>query len=212
LLGPRSQKCEVIEDAQPHHRESIDRELVAQLGGLYPLALGLTRSMHDAEDLVQETAARALARIDQFQPGTNLRAWLQTIERSLFVSAYRRDRRAPTMQSLDEMEEGMLSDPRGRRTSPSAEHELLSQWVSEDIVAVLEALPEAYRVAVQLRDVEGLSYAEMAQAMGCALGTVMSRLHRGRALLRKALMEPDRDPDSPMSLPVHAVEQLMDAA
>jgi RNA polymerase sigma-70 factor, ECF subfamily len=208
----RAQEDEVMKDTRPWQHESFEREVAAQLDGLYPLALDLTRRVHDAEDLVQETVARALTRGDQFQPGTNLRAWLHTIERSLFVSAYRRERRAPPIQSLDEVEESMLSDPRGARSSPSAEQELLDRWVSEEIVATLQALPEHYRMAVLLSDVEGLSYAEMAQVMGCALGTVMSRLHRGRSLLRRTLGGPDDDPDAPVSLPAHAVEPLMAAA
>jgi len=210
--GFRSQEDEIMKETRPCRHESFEREVAAQLDALYPLALGLTRRVHDAEDLVQETVARALTRGDQFQPGTNLRAWLHTIERSLFVSAYRRERRAPPVQSLDEVEESALSDPRGTRTSPSAEQELLDQWVSEEIVAALQVLPEPYRMAVLLSDVGGLSYEQAAQAMGCALGTVMSRLHRGRSLLRRALGGPDDDADAPVSLPTHAVEPLMAAA
>jgi RNA polymerase sigma-70 factor (ECF subfamily) len=205
-------KLEVIEGASPRRQESFEQEVVSQLDGLYPLALGLTHGVHDAEDLVQETVARALARSTQFEPGTNLRAWLHTIERSLFISGYRRERRLPPMRSLDDVEESALSDPRGTRTSPSAEQELLSHWVSEEIVAALQALPEPYRAAVLLSDVQCLSYAEIAQTMGCALGTVMSRLHRGRSLLRRALGGPEDDPGAPVSLSIDAVEPLPAAA
>jgi RNA polymerase sigma-70 factor (ECF subfamily) len=201
-----------IEETRACRQESFEQEVAAQLDGLYPLALGLTRRVYDAEDLVQETAARALARSDQFEPGTNLRAWLHTIERSLFISGCRRERRVPPMRSLDHVEESALSDPRGTGISPSAEQELLRHWVSEDIVAALQALPEPYRAAVLLSDVEGLSYAEIAQAMGCALGTVMSRLHRGRSLLRRALGGPDDDPGAPATVSIDAIEALPAAA
>lgn len=205
---------ETVAEAAPPRHISFERDVVAQLDALYSLALHLTRREQDAEDLVQDTVARAFSRRHQFQPGTNLRAWLYTIERSLFVSAYRRERRAPLIRSLDEEEaaEHALYDGRGTRSSPSAEQELLHWWVSEEIVAALQALPEHYRVAVLLSDVAGLSYAEMAQTMDVAPGTVMSRLHRGRAGLRQALRGPDGDPDAPVFLSVDAVEPLMAAA
>jgi RNA polymerase sigma-70 factor (ECF subfamily) len=169
-------------------------EVMEHLEVLHRVALRLTRRPQDAEDLVQETAARALTRRAQYQPGTNLRAWLLTIERSLFVSAYRRARRGPVTQRLDEVAEESLYGWGARVTSPSAESALWQQWMDHDLVAALHALPEHYREAVMLSDVEGLSYAEMAQRMGCPLGTVMSRLHRGRMLLRRALTDGGRAP------------------
>ena len=135
---------------------------------------------------------RALTYRHQFRRDSNLRAWLITIMRSLFVSAYRRKRRAPQVQSLSESEgEETLYGPGGTRGSPSAEHMMLHTWLDQELLTALASLPEHFRRAVELCDVDGLTYQETAQVMGCALGTVMSRLHRGRALLRKALTGSD---------------------
>jgi RNA polymerase sigma-70 factor (ECF subfamily) len=182
-------------DPRLHGYDTFVDEVMEHLEVLHRMALRLTRRPQDAEDLVQETATRALARRAQYQPGTNLRAWLLTIERSLFVDAYRRARRGPVTQRLDEVAEESLYGRGARVASPSAESALWQEWMDQDLVAALHALPEHYREAVLLSDVEGLSYAEMAQRMRCPLGTVMSRLHRGRRLLRQALTHRDRAPE-----------------
>jgi RNA polymerase sigma-70 factor (ECF subfamily) len=181
-------------------------EVVDHHDVLSRVARRLTRQAQDAEDLVQETIARALSRRAQYQPGTNLRAWLLKIERSLFVSAYRHARRGPMTASIDEVEEGVLYSRGGLVPSPSAESTLLQDWVDHDLVAAVKALPEHYRVAVLLSDVEGLSYAEILQRMGWPLGTLTSRLHRGRALLRRALMDrsAERAPGAPPAQPLQA--------
>ncbi len=167
---------------------SFEDGLLAELAVLHHMALRLTRQAQDAEDLVQETVARALAHRAQFQPGSSLRAWLITIERSLFISAYRRRRRAPMLQSLDILEEeGTLYAADGARAAASAEQVFLHGRMDESLVAALAALPEHYRLPVLLCDVQGLSYAEAARVLQCVLGTVMSRLHRGRARLRASL-------------------------
>ncbi len=181
-------------EMQLYGRDAFGAEVVDHLDVLYRVALRLTRRPQDAEDLAQETAARALTRRAQFQPGTNLRAWLLTIERSLFVSAYRHARCGPLIQSLEEVEEGNLYGRGARAASPSAENALLQDWVDHDLVEAVQALPEPYRVAVVLSDVEGLSYAEMARRMNCPPGTAMSRLHRGRTLLRQALVVSSKPP------------------
>ena len=199
-------------DTRLHGYDTFVDEVVDHLDVLSRVARRLTRQTQDAEDLVQETIARALARRAQFHPGTNLRAWLLTIERSLFVDAYRRARRGPLTQSLDEVEEGSLYSRGALAPSLSAESALLQDWMDPDLVAAINTLPEHYREAVVLSDVEGLSYAEMAQRMGCPLGTVMSRLHRGRRLLRRALADAGRDPQAPVALPTHPVQPLCAAA
>ena len=180
-------------DTRLHGHDTFVDEVMDHLEVLHRVALRLTRQPQDAEDLVQETATRALMRRAQFHPGTNLRAWLLTIERSLFVSAYRHARRGPPTQSLDEMAEDRLFGRDALGASPSAESALWQEWMDHDLVAALHALPEHYRETVLLSDVEELSYAEMAQRMRCPLGTVMSRLHRGRMLLRRALTHRGRD-------------------
>jgi RNA polymerase sigma-70 factor (ECF subfamily) len=193
-------------------RDTFTDELLEHLDVLQRVALRLTRRLQDAEDLVQETLARALARRAQYHPGTNLRAWLLTIERSLFVSSYRHARRGPTTQSIDEVEEGSLYARGGLVPSPSAESALLQDWMDPDLVAALKAMPQHYRVAVVLGDVVGLSYAEMAQRMDCPLGTVMSRLHRGRALLRQRLAHTGSVPEAPLTLPRAGAQPLLAAA
>jgi RNA polymerase sigma-70 factor (ECF subfamily) len=179
--------------------ESFEDGILDHLPVLHRVAVRLTRRQHDAEDLVQETVARALAHRAQFQHGTSLRAWLLSIERSIFLNAHRRMRSTPRLQSLDEVNESTLYGAGLMGSSPSAEHVLLHGWLDDVIVEALGTLPAPYRLAVELCDVQGLSYAEIAQQMGCALGTVMSRLHRGRALLRRALAEPSGEPPAPVT-------------
>src|SRR5438105_11166604 len=131
-------------DPRRHGHDTFVAEVMEHLEVLHRAALRLTRRPQDAEDLVQETATRALARRAQYQPGTNLRAWLLTIERSLFVDAYRRARRGPVTQRLDEVEESLYG--RGAWVaSPSAESALLQEWMDDDLMAALHALPEHFR-------------------------------------------------------------------
>lgn len=178
--------------------ESFEAGLVSQLPVLRRLALRLTGQVPDAEDLVQETVARALAHRAQFQPGSNLRAWLCTIQRSIFISAYRSRSRAPLLKSLEILEEeGALYHADGGRAEASAEHVVLRGQMDDTLVAALTNLPAHYRLPVLLCDVQGLSYAEAARVLRCALGTVMSRLHRGRARLRVALSARYGDPGMP---------------
>jgi RNA polymerase sigma-70 factor (ECF subfamily) len=172
----------------------------------------LTRRPYDAEDLVQETVARALAYRAQFHPGTNLRSWLLTIERSIFLNGCRSARHAPQLQSMDDLDENALYSTSGVSASPSAEYVLLHGQIDDKVVDTLRTLPEHYRRAVLLCDVQGLSYAEIAQQMGCALGTVMSRLHRGRTLLRQALTELHRQSSASVTLPTRTVQPVTDAA
>jgi RNA polymerase sigma-70 factor (ECF subfamily) len=179
---------------------SFEDGILALLPILYRVGYQLTHRHHDAEDLAQETVARALSRRAQFHPGTNLRAWLLTIERSIFLNCYRRVRNAPPVQSMDAADETTLYGTRGMRASSSAEHVLMHGRIDDEIVDALRTLPAHYRAAVLLFDVHGLSYAEIAQQTGCALGTVMSRLHRGRALLRRALAGPGSAANTPVVL------------
>jgi RNA polymerase sigma-70 factor (ECF subfamily) len=176
--------AEVIRHSPHRTDDGFAVELVGQIPALHRGALRLTRHDVDAQDLVQETVLRALERRTQFHPGTNLRAWLFTIQRSLFINAYRRRRQVAWLGSLEE-EESSLSE--AALTTRSAEETLLESWVDEDLRGALAALPEPYRAVVVLRDVAQWSYAEIAADLACPPGTVMSRLHRGRALLRQLL-------------------------
>jgi RNA polymerase sigma-70 factor (ECF subfamily) len=159
-------------------------DLVEQMPVLHRGALRLTRHEANAQDLVQDTLTRALERRAQFQPGTNLRAWLFTIERSLFINGYRRRRHVAWLGSLENEEQ---RDAESALARPSAEETMLEGWVDEDLCGALAALPEHYREVIVLRDVAQRSYAQIAAQLDCPPGTVMSRLHRGHALLRQLL-------------------------
>ena len=156
---------------------------------LYGVALRMTRNVSDAEDLVQETYTKALAAEDSFTPGTNLRAWLFRILRNTYISSYRKTQRSPSSTSADELSDGQLLDVAERtpRASLSAESQALESLGDDDIADALAALPDDFRTAVYLADVEGFSYQEIAEIMDSPVGTVMSRVHRGRKTLRGLL-------------------------
>jgi RNA polymerase sigma-70 factor, ECF subfamily len=157
--------------------ERFEAELLPQLRPLFGAAYRMTGNAHDAEDLVQETFLRAYRAIDRFQPGTSARAWLLTILQRARTDAFRRRKRRP--QTVELTEDGP------QPAVAPAQNALASGY--EDLERALSALPEAFRTAVVLRDLQELSYAEIAEALGVPVGTVMSRIHRGRALLREAL-------------------------
>ncbi|MGI9006178.1 MAG: sigma-70 family RNA polymerase sigma factor [Streptosporangiaceae bacterium] len=162
-------------------------EAVPYMSKLYPAALRLTRNRCDAEDLIQETFAKAYVKFHQYQPGTNLKAWLYTILVRTFYSACRRkDRRVGEVLSAEIFDVG---DSRDALTGPprSAEAEALDNLGGSGVMRALGELPEAFRQAIYLSDVEGYRYHEIAEIMGTPLGTVMSRIHRGRAMLRDKL-------------------------
>ena len=155
--------------------ERFETEALPHLRALYGTAYRMTRNAHDAEDLVQETFLRAYRGFDRFEAGTNIRAWLFTILHRARTDAFRRAGRSPrTVEMVDD------GPP-----VPAPQEALASG--AEDIERALLALPEVFRVAVVLRDVEDLSYDEIAGVLDIPIGTVMSRIHRGRALLRAAL-------------------------
>ena len=157
------------------------------LGQLYPAALRMTRNPTDAEDLVQETSAKAYAAFHQFRPGTNLKAWLHRILANTFINTYRKRRREPRQASSGDFQEWQLpADPLAAQAR-SAEAEALDRLADSEILRALRDLPEEFRVAVYLADIEGYAYKEIAEIMGTPIGTVMSRLHRGRGRLRDKL-------------------------
>ena len=155
--------------------ERFETEALPHLRALYGTAYRMTRNAHDAEDLVQETFLRAYRGFDRYEPGTNIRAWLFTILHRVRTDAFRRAGRSP--QTVEMVDDGPAV--------PAPQEALASG--AEDIERALAALPEVFRVAVVLRDVEDLSYDEIAGVLDVPIGTVMSRIHRGRALLRTAL-------------------------
>ncbi len=175
-------------------RERFEREALPLMPGLYSAALRLTRNAADAEDLLQETFLRAYRGFAGFQEGTNLKAWMYRILTNTFINVYRKRQREPLTVSDEDMDDWYLYDRLARRSvGPSAETEVLEAIPDEDVQVALEALPEGFRMAVLLADVEGFSYREIAEIMDVPIGTVMSRLHRGRRALEKALWEKARE-------------------
>ena len=170
--------------------DAFEREALSYIDALYRTALRMTRSEADAEDLVQETYVRALRFREQFTPGTNLKAWLFRILTNTFINAYRKKKRQPIEVLEDELPDWYLYDQLGGEGAvASAEATVLEAIPDEDVRAALDSLPEAFRMAVWLADVEGFSYKEIAEILGVPIGTVMSRLHRGRKALEKRLWE-----------------------
>src|SRR3954454_16825120 len=160
---------------------------------IYSAALRMTRNPADAEDLVQETYLKAYRAFDRFQQGTNLKACLLRILTITFINSYRAKKRRPEQTELDEVEDLYLYRRLGgleaAAASRSAEEEVLDLFTDDEVKAALESLPEQFRIAVLLADVEGFSYKEIADILDIPIGTVMSRLHRGRKALQKALFE-----------------------
>jgi len=168
--------------------ERFEAEVMPMLPSMYTAALRLTRNPTDAEDLVQETFLRAYRGFAGFEPGTNLRAWLYRILMNTFINAYRKKQREPQTISDDEVEDWYLySKMVEGGAEPSAEANVIDALPDEDVQEALQSLPEQFRTAVLLADVEGFSYKEIAEIMDVPIGTVMSRLHRGRKALEKRL-------------------------
>ena len=173
----------------PEHHLIYERELAGHERDLYPAALRMTRNPSDAEDLVQESMARAYAGLRHFTPGTNSRAWLFRILSNTFINGYRKRQREP-VQVLSAEFESLLSGTSGcvaagpSRSSQSAEDAVLGQFGNSDVREAIAELPECYRAAVYLADVEGYPYREVAELLEVPIGTVMSRLHRARSRLR----------------------------
>jgi len=163
------------------------------MGSLYSAALRMTRNPADAEDLVQETYLKAYRSFNTFQEGTNLKAWMYRILTNTFINNYRAKKRRPEESEVDDVEElylyrrlgGLEAAAAGR----SAEEEVLDRITDAEVKEALESLPEQFRMAVLLADVEGFSYKEIAAILDVPIGTVMSRLHRGRRGLQKRLFD-----------------------
>jgi RNA polymerase sigma-70 factor (ECF subfamily) len=185
------------EETEQQRRERFERDAMPLMPQLYSAALRLTRNPADAEDLVQEAYLRAYRGFAGFTPGTNLKAWLYRILTNTFINAYRKKQRQPVTVLEDEIPDWYLydhlaNDGTGGETA-SAEAQVLERMPDEDVQAALDALPEAFRMAVWLADVEGFAYKEIAEILDIPIGTVMSRLHRGRKSLEKMLWDKVRE-------------------
>lgn len=172
----------------------FERDALPYLDALYGAALRMTKNPESAEDLVQETFAKAFTSFHQFTEGTNLRAWLYRILTTTFINIYRKEKRQPLI-SDGEIEEWQIAEAATHTSDQgkSAEVEALEQLPDSDIKIALQELPEEFRLAVYFADVEGFSYKEVAEILGIPPGTVMSRLHRGRKLLRESLADYARE-------------------
>jgi RNA polymerase sigma-70 factor (ECF subfamily) len=174
---------------QEFARARFERDALPLVDKIYSAALRMTADRHDAEDLLQETYLKAFAAFDRFQDGTNIKAWLYRILTNAFINSYRKKQHAAVRSFGHEVDDWQLARLESHLPGglPSAEAVALDGLPDSDVKAALAALPDKYRVAVYLADVEGFTYKEIAAVMGTPVGTVMSRLHRGRCLLRGRL-------------------------
>jgi len=176
--------------------DPFERDALSYLDALYRTALRMTRSEEEAEDLVQETYIRAFRFQEQFEAGTNLKAWLFRILTNTFINQFRRRKSRPQTTELDDVDESALyrhmTGASAASTAAEPEAVVLDRVVDSEVTKALEELPEKFRTVVLL-DVEGFSYKEMAEMLHVPIGTVMSRLHRGRKFLQKRLYDLARD-------------------
>ncbi|MEI6693326.1 MAG: sigma-70 family RNA polymerase sigma factor [Actinomycetes bacterium] len=182
-------------ESPQERQERFERDAMPLLDQLYSAALRLTRNPQDAEDLVQDTFAKAFASFHQYKDGTNLKAWMYRILTNTFINSYRKKQREPLQSDAEGVEDWQLvrAEAHTSRGLRSAETEALDHLPDSDVKKALQEIPSDFRMAVYFADVEGFSYKEIAEIMGTPIGTVMSRLNRGRSLLRDLLADYARE-------------------
>jgi len=192
-----TQQADDIRDTETQQQRiaRFERDAMVYLDQLYGAALRMTRNPSDAEDIVQETYVKAFSSFKQFKPGTNLKAWLYRILTNTYINSYRKAQRQPQTSGGEEVEDWQLARAASHDSSglQSAEMAALDSIPDQAVTDALNSLSDDFRQAVLLADVDGFSYKEIAEIMGTPIGTVMSRLNRGRAQLREALADYARE-------------------
>jgi RNA polymerase sigma-70 factor (ECF subfamily) len=181
-------------ESAAERKKRFERDALQYMNQLYAAAMRYTKNPEDAQDLVQDTYAKAYTSFHQFEPGTNLKAWLYRVLTTTFINTYRKDQRRP-QTSDSELEDWQIAEASSHTSDQgkSSEDVVLENLPDSDIKNALAEIPEEFRMAVYLADVEGFSYKEIAEIVGVPAGTVMSRLHRGRRQLREKLTDYARE-------------------
>ncbi|TAP45657.1 sigma-70 family RNA polymerase sigma factor [Arthrobacter sp. S39] len=185
------QAVDVATESTEERRIRFERDAMQYVDQLYSAAMRMARNPADAEDLVQEAYTKAFSAFHQYKPGTNLKAWLYRILTNTYINLYRKRQREPLQSNSDTIEDWQLARAESHTSSGlrSAEAEALDHLPDTDVKRALQAIPEEFRLAVYFADVEGFAYKEISDIMNTPIGTVMSRLHRGRKMLRDMLAE-----------------------
>lgn len=184
-------EVDVANETADARRARFERDAMVYVDQLYSAAMRMARNPSDAEDLVQEAYTKAFSAFHQYKPGTNLKAWLYRILTNTYINLYRKRQREPLQSNADSIEDWQLARAESHTSKGlrSAEADALDHLPDSDVKNALQAIPEEFRLAVYFADVEGFAYKEISEIMNTPIGTVMSRLHRGRKLLRDMLAD-----------------------